>query len=301
MKKAAAGRPGVRVVPLLVGAAIAGILGGVVMAFGRGGPIDEGAMEQRSQELADEVIPGPGALTASYDPMEPDPDTLRGVPPYPSILGPPRKIHRSLPGSGEVNAVSWFQTDDSVDRVLSFYENAYAAAGFNYNSHRYSKDRGYVGWFERSLNADGGAGSFGEGVQHLIFATREGPVTTVLLGANEPYRMLQRVNRLPGGVSIPDGSRPQVITLGEPGAEFFSIFAAYAELSADELGSELLARMKERGWVVQESLVSETGQRTVVAGLEDFVQVAVVDGVGSGSQLLITLEKRPAQKRGQGQ
>jgi hypothetical protein len=230
--------------------------------------------------------------------MAPDPMSLQGVPPYPNLSSPPRRIVRTPPGATEVNAISWFTTDDSVDRVLSFYEESYAAANIMYTAHRFSDKRGYVAWFERRANPDGGSPEFGDGILHMIFASREGGATTVLLSANEPYRMLQRVSSLPGGVTLPDGARPQVLNLGEPGADHFAIFAEYEGKTPQELTGEVREGMRRGGWIVSEEATSPEGRATLVAALRSYVQIAVIEGTARGAQVLVTLEQRAFSKQG---
>lgn len=289
-------RPGISVVRLLLVAAGAGVLGGVVLSL-RQQPTQEETMEQ-AEAAADQMMPMGSPVRPRFDMMAPDPMSLRGIPPYPGAGGVPRKITSSRPGSQEVSAISWFTTPDSVDRVLTFYEQAYSDANIIHVSHRFSDKRGYVSWFEKRANPDGGRPDFGDGVLHMVFASREGDSTTVLLSANEPYLMLQRVNPLPGGVKLPEGARPQVMNLGEGGLDHFSIFAEYQGKSPEALLTEVVDGMRQGGWVVGEPTRAPGGRSTVVASLNSHVQIAVVEGTLAGAQVLVTLEQRNARQRG---
>lgn len=290
-------KQGISIWPLLLGAAAAGIVAGVVLSLTRQGSSEEEMMDQ-GETVADLTIPSGAPIQPPVDMMAPDPMSLRGIPPYPNLSIPPRKISRTPTGSAEVNAISWFTTDDSVDRVLTFYEEAYAGANIMHTSHRFEDKRGYVAWFEKRANPDGGSPEFGDGVLHMIFASQEGGSTTVLLSANEPYRMLQRASSLPGGVHLPDGARPQVLNLGEPGADHFTIFAEYEGKTPDQLASEVLEGMRTGGWSVSDSATSPEGKTTIVAALNSHVQIAVIEGTLEGAQVLVTLEQRSTAKRG---
>lgn len=293
MKKPQAPRSrGVRVWPLLLVAAVAGGVGGVLLA--KRGTKTEGEMLEEADRLAEKAMPlgSPAPARAFVDMMAPDPESLRGIPPYPGAN--PRKILGGKQGD-EINAISWFSTQDSVDKVLSFYEQTYLAANVVYASHRYNARRGYVSWIEPRRPADGGDRGPGEGILHMVSASDEGSQTMVFVSATEPWKMLGRVHPLPKGVKLPPGARPQVINLGEPGYERYSIFASFASMPKDALVEFLVKAFAEEGWTLEEKLTAPNGRVSLQGRLNQMVQLAVVDGTQLSSQVLITIEARPRQ------
>jgi hypothetical protein len=286
-KRPTAAQSGVSVVRLLAVAAVLGLVAGVVLAKTRH-PEDE--MMEASPSVIDEALPGVAAARAPRrsDMMAPDPVSLRGIPAYPGAR--PRKIVGS---SGPiVNAISWFATEDGVDRVLSYYEDAYTAHNVLYVAHRWGQKSGYVSWFEHSRNADGGLPEYGAGVLHMVSAFRDGETTTVLVSATDPEAILHQLSPLPAGVSLPPGARPQIINTGEAGQERAAIFASFPALSPPELASDLELRMQRAGWTVTDHLTAPDGRVTLVGKQGPRVQLAVIDAVSEGSQVLMTLEEK---------
>lgn len=289
MVKAAkkAKEPGVSVVRLLLSAALLGIVGGVVLSRARQ---PEGEMLDGTTDIVDQALPLTGATPGRLrDLTAPDPRSLRGIPAYPGAV--PRKIVGSRPGAS-VNAISWFATTDSVDRVLSFYEDYYTQVNVLHVTHRWAQKSGYVSWFEHRQPGDGGVPEFGAGVLHMVSAFRDGETTTVLVSATDPMAIAQALSPLPAGVSLPVGAKPQVLNLGEAGQERYSVFATYSTLTREELAADLQKRMTAEGWAISERAVAPDGRVTLVGKLNSRVQIAVVDRTPTSSQVLITVEEK---------
>ena len=273
-------------------AAVVGIVAGIVLAETQRPPEFD---EREAERLAEQVIPTGEPLIRPEDPkkqpenfMAPDPRSLRGIPPYPSAS--PRRLVASHPGASQTMAISWFETGDSVEDVLSFYEKAFTESNFMFTSHRYSPQRGYVSWFEHDQTELEGVPTFGKGLLHMISATREGNRTQVLLSATEPQKILENATPMPAGVRVPPGGTPQVINLSELGQQRATIIASYG-YGADRLIENLENVWKEDGWKVVDR--SETmGARQLTAVLNQRQQTVVIEGRGDTSQLVITLEER---------
>lgn len=238
------------------------------------------------------VLPGSSAPKVPQQPvvdiMAADPRSLDGIPAYPGAS--PRRILSSPPEAEQMMAISWFITDDSLESVLTFYEEAFARGDLLYTSHRFNERRGYVSWFE-SDPSDVDQFVDRKGVMHMVFASREGRRTTVLISATEPKKILEKVAPLPEGVRIPLGATPQVINLGEFGLQHAAIFASY-EMETDQLLKSLQALWKETGWRVVDRAETESGA-SLVAVLDRRRQSAVIHGHGAQAQLMITLEEQP--------
>jgi hypothetical protein len=277
-------------------AAVVGIVAGVVLASTTRPPED---FETEAEELAAKVMPGGDPLlvprqpeTQVADMMAPDPRSLRGIPPYPGA--DPRRLVSSHPGADQTMAISWFNTDDSVDDVLSFYERAFSDANLLYAAHRYNDRRGYVSWFEHDLNTDEPV--FGKGVMHMVAVTREGEHTTVLVSATEPQKILENLTPLPAGVKIPPGSTPQVMNLSEIGQQRATVMATY-DMGEDRLIEALQDIWKRDGWTVTDRSEGDNGT-TLVVVLNQRMQTVVVDGRGETAQLFIMVEERPPSPQG---
>lgn len=278
-------------------AAVIGIVAGVVLAGATRPPDDLEAAEALAVEAmpTGDPLPVPVApKTPTEDFMAPDPRSLRGIPPYPGA--DPRRMVSSHPGADQTLAISWFNTGDSVDEVLNFYERAFSDANLLYAVHRYSERRGYVSWFEHDYsNAEQPV--FGKGVMHMVSVTREGSHTTVLVSASEPQKILENLSPLPAGVRIPPGPTPQVMNLSEIGQQRATILAQY-EYGEDRLLEALQDLWKQDGWKVLERTEGENGTTLVVA-LNQRMQTVVIDGRGErSSQLFITVEERPPPPQG---
>lgn len=272
---------------ILLAAAVLGIVGGIVLARAQDVPKD---FEVEAEALAAKVIPAPPPVAPPPDMMAPDPLSLRGIPPYPGA--DPRRILGARPGAEQLMAISWFTTGDSVDKVLGFYEEAFAAANLLYTSHRYSDRRGYVSWFEHDYSDDK-APVFGKGVMHMVSVTREGEQTTVLVSATEPQKILENLTPLPAGVKLPPGATPQVLNLSEFGQQRAAIIASYDQ-NRDRVVEQLQDLWKQTGWQVVERNASELGTTSLVAVLNQRQQTVVIEGAGDKTQLFVTLEERHA-------
>lgn len=287
-KPAASRRAGVSVVGVLGGAAVLGLAGGALLA--RRGATPEEALET-ADRLVDQAMPST-AMGQTIDITLPDPISLRGIPPYPGA--DPRRISGSNPHATGLSAISWFSTQDSVDKVLSFYDEVYTRANLLHVSYRYNERRGYVSWFERHVGADGGS-SLTDGLLHMVSASNEGSQTMVFISATEPYKLLEAVSPLPSGVKLPEGAgRPQVMHLGEMGEDRFTVYASY-QRARDEVAQDLEALLKEGGWSVDERTVSPEGTVSLVARSGDRMQTASIEGTISSAQVLLSVEP---QRRG---
>lgn len=276
-------------------AAVLGIIAGLVLASATRPPDD---FDAEAEELAAKAIPGgdplpvPAAPKAKVeDMMAPDPRSLKGIPPYPGAS--PRRMLSSHPSADQTMAISWFNTDDSPDEVLNFYERAFSEANLLYATHRYSDRRGYVSWFEHDYS-DQNQPVFGKGVMHMVSVSREGEHTTVMVSATEPQKILENLTPLPAGVKIPPGATPQVLNLSEFGEQRVTVIASY-DYGRDRLIESLQDVWKEGGWKVVDRQEAENGTTLVVA-LNQRLQTVVVDGRGERSQLLITVEERPTSR-----
>jgi hypothetical protein len=220
--------------------------------------------------------------------MEPDPQSLRGLPPYPGAR--PRRLVGAQP-SAALNAISWFETDDGVEAVLGYYEKIYSDAKMVYVKRHWENRSGYISWFEHQLPGDGGMAEFGKGTLHMVSAFHQGTRTTVLFSATDPVRLLQQLSPLPEGISLPPGGRPQVINFGEPGSQRYSIFASWRTTPLEALVPDVKARAAQTGWTLL-SETAEPGRLTLVSRKGTLVQQSVLEGSLS-SQILMTIDERP--------
>jgi hypothetical protein len=275
-------------------AAVFGVVAGLVIAELRRPPAEPDL--RQAEEAAAGVLPTGAPLVrpetpkrAPTDFMEPDPRSLRGIPPYPGAS--PRRLHASHPAAQQTMAISWFETGDSVEDVLGFYERAFAEGKVAYTSHRFSALRGYVSWFEHDYSDEQPV--FGKGLLHMVSVTREGEHTTVLVSVSEPQKILENLTPLPSGVRLPPGTVPQVMNLSELGQQRASVIGMY-EFPRAQLIDDLLRVWKEDGW----KLVRRTDgddATTIQVVMNQRQQTAVIEGQGSTSQVVLIIEERPAE------
>lgn len=277
---------GLSVVKLLAGAAVTGAIAGVLLERTRAVPDAIGQAEAAvDRAMPSGRAPGP----QRPDMTAPDPLSLRGIPPYPGAS--PRRLLGVKPGRG-LNAISWFSTSDSLDRVLSYYEEAYAHWPVRPVTYRWGKHRGYVSWFESLGGRDGGPSDTTDGVLHMVTVSHEGSQTMVFLSATEPDKIFAGSQVLPLGVRLPAGTVPQVVDMGEFGQQRATVFASY-QVGRGVLSERIAATMAESGWAIEERGEAPDGRISLVARRQGKVQIAVVEGTGERSQVLVTVEDEP--------
>jgi hypothetical protein len=282
----AEGRAGVSLGWLFLGAAVAGALGGVVLFFARG---HEQVEELDVAESAAEQAVPLGSASVTEDPMAPDPQSLRGIPPYPHAA--PRKLMNRPAVQGVPMSVSWFQTFDSPDAVLSFYERTFAENNVEYASHRYNDRLGYVAWLERLGGLDAGPA---HGIMHMVTASKEGSKTVVLVSASRPDLVMEARPALPEGLQLPEGTEsPQVIQMGEGMGTREVVYARTLNTPPADAVSFFQSQLKKAGWDVvdetsgqnQHAVVGKRGGSTVVVNVQP-------DGVDSN--LILTFSQQQA-------
>jgi hypothetical protein len=146
------------------------------------------------------------------DPLAPDPASLRGIPDYPNAK--PRGMVSPPSIQGVPMALSWFQTADSVETVVRYYDEYFRLLKLMHTTHVFHEGLGYSAWLEHSMVPDA---SFGGGTLHMVTAMRQGQETVVVFSATNPLAVLSaQAPQLPAGLALPPGaSAPQVFELGE--------------------------------------------------------------------------------------
>lgn len=251
---------------ILLLTAVVGAVAGVVLA--RSQQVDDvRSFEELAEEQVNKVMP----LNAERDSraMEPDPRSLAGIPPYPGAR--PRKLTSNGTIPGAPMSVSWFQTTDTPESVLSFYEKAFEKENRTAVAQRFSPTMGYVGWMEE--NPDGGAG-----LLHMVSVSKQYAMTMVLLSASYPEAILDHRAVLPGGLKLPPGSSsPQAVKLGEGPMANDVIYARVSNMTGEQLVSHFQQQFKELGFQVTEtkatatqfSIVGAKAGTTIVVGARD--------------------------------
>ncbi len=280
--------PGVGVVKLLGAAAVLGLGTGAALSLKRA---SDDVPEKVAASAVEEVMPVGVQAAQTADMMAPDPRSLQGIPAYPRAV--PRRLMNGTTSENGVGAVSWFETSDSLDAVMSFYEQAFSQANMSSTSHRYSPRRGYVAWMQHFYD-DAGMPTPGEGLLHMVAVSDEGSRTMVFLSATEPQHMFDNAPVLPGGIRLPSGARPQIVRTGEVGQEHATVFSTF-KFDRQTLLTKVEEIAREDGWKLSEKAVSAEGKASLVFRRGEFVQVAAVEGTSDTSQVLITVEQHPQQ------
>ncbi len=273
---------------LLGGALVVGSATGALLAERREAERDLREVQHRVEALTpmgDALRTARGAGGA--EPMAPDPEALRGIPPYPGAS--PRRLVSGGKALGGVRAIAWFSTTDPVEDVVSFYTQAFSRLELGPVSHLYGPSAGYAAWLEGRRGPDA---SLEEGSLHLVSAIRGGPgETLVLLSASEPERLLDAQPQLPPGVVLPKGaSRLLVLDLAEVGAPRETIHASAGGASVGELVSFYEQSFERRGWTLT-AKKQEGARATLAARRAGVQQVVALTAAQGGVELLLTNEQ----------
>ncbi len=288
MKRMAAPGPGVSAVKIVAASSLFGVVVGAVVSFVHGR--DQDAARELAVPAAVERAMPMGKPDEVRHMMDADPRSLEGIPPYPNTAMPRRMISGDTSSNG-VGSVSWFETKDSMDAVLQFYQQAFIKDRHVPVLARPSERRGFVAWFDPVRDEDHRR-VFGEGTLHMVTVSDEGGRRMVFLSATEPMRILeQQQPELPGGVRLPLGASPHVIRTGEVGQERATIFAEY-KTDFDEVVGQLEKLATGDGWVIAERTTLESGSITLTMKRSNVVQLAVIEHKpGGGAQVLTSVEE----------
>lgn len=246
---------------VLLLAAVVGAVAGVLLANSRQ---DDRSPEEIAEEEVDKVMLAQAATDSTA--MAPDPRSLDGIPPYPGAH--PRKLTSigTLPNTPM--AISWFQTTDSADQVLKFYEKAFEKENRVAMVQRFSPTMGYAGWIED--NPDGGVG-----LLHMVSVSKQYSHTMVLLSASQPEAILNRQARLPGGLQLPPGSSsPQAVKMGEGAMASEVVYARVSNMSGAELVEFFTRQFKDRNFTITESTATAAQYSVTATKAGDSVVVA---------------------------
>jgi len=274
---------------------VLGIAIGTAMAFREDTSLD--AMLEESHRKAEDLIPQgqpvepPADLNASIDLYEPDPRALAGIPPYPGAE-PRALVAGNTPQvQGADMSVAWFQTDDSVEAVVSFYEQAFADAQRVYVAHRESERLGYAGFVNPSTS-----GKITRAILHLVTAVQHGDHTLVFVSTSVPGQLLENQGNLPPGVAFPPGaSQTQSINLSELGQARQTVYAHVENTTALATVGWYERRLADQGWKVVDKDLENSEQQLSLTGRQgDKTQVVMVKAAGNGVDVVISFEDKAA-------
>lgn len=275
-------RPGWSAARLLLVAAVAGITGGVVLAWSQSDPPSP---EEIAEAEVDRIMMA-GRPMEAVD-MRPDPRSLAGLPPYPGAA--PRKLTSYGVLKDTPAVISWFQTDDSPDTVLQFYAKEFAADRRVSVIEQYSPDVGYIGWMEHAT--DGGAG-----LLHMVSVMKQYRKTMVLLSASQPELLLDQSSKLPGGLPIPDGaSSPQVVKLGEGPLANDMAYARVSNMTGQQV-VDFYEKFFREARFDDIGTASDENRNTVSARKADMKIIVSTRNEGSYVNLIITYVRQTPQE-----
>jgi len=264
---------------LLVITAIVGVVGGSLLgSMGK----DEDPIVVAEREVA-RAMPR-GVPLDTGDPMEPDPASLSGIPPYPGVY--PRRLGRGT--AGGPMSIAWFSTQDSTEAVLRYYEKAFRADGRHPVSHRRGPDMGYVAWLDR--HNDGGLAN---GVLHMISVMKQYDQTIVLVSASRPDMLMNSMTQVPGGFSLPpNSSEPQVIEMGESAIASQVVYARANDQTPGDVVKFFAQQFKDRGFEV--TVEKEVDGQAGVSGKKGPLNVVVAArSEGGNSSIVMTYDRQP--------
>jgi hypothetical protein len=281
-KPAAPAQKGWSFTRILLLTAVVGIVAGTAIGFLSQPEI---STEQLVEEEMKRLMPRGDAIDPR-DPMEPDPASLRGIPPYPGVY--PRRMMKKAGAQEVPMSVSWFSTQDPASTVLDFYEKAFAADGRRPVAHRTSDTMGYVAWFEEQPDA----GNAAAGVLHMVSAMKQFSQTIVLISASRPDLAMSARPRLPDGLELPpNSSAPQSVQMGEEQLANEVIYSRTLNTSPSEVVTFFQRQFQDRGFTLTDSSSSPT-QASVTGQKGPTTVVVAVRAEGSHSSVVLTYERR---------
>ena len=219
---------------LLAIAAVSGGVGGVILASRQQPPPDVEDL------IAPPQVVRPAKTKSGVDPMAPDPELLRAVPPYPGAV--PRRLIDSGPDSAGHMQVAWFETKDSSSDVLNFYDREFHRLNLRSMTGHFSDTMGYTGWMEESR--DGGSD-----VVHMISVMKQNSRTMVLISASSPDEILASTVELPGGLRMPPtANKPRSLRMGIGESDSQLFYSRAANTTAADVARFFEQQFKERGY-----------------------------------------------------
>lgn len=282
--------PSVSVGRLLGGAALLGVIAGVVLSARQQG-IVESDLESVYDNGGDLSPPNERAEDTSFgDAMRADPETLRAIPPYPG--GNPRRLSSPPTFQNAELGVAWFSTEDAVGEVLSFYDNAFRGLPTPVVSYRFSSNSGYSGFYEMP-SFDAGHDDFMAGKIHLVSAVRSGSQTLVFISNSEPSKFLDGAAILRGDIDLPPNAlRPQVVAVGEGPVKRRTVFSMVPNSNLDEVTRHFEAAFAKGGWKLGPWVSNDDGSVAGRAAREEKSSSVLLKMEGSDVRLLLTLDSR---------
>lgn len=276
---------------VLGGTALIGILAGAGISTLQQRKIDRELerMYDEGQTLVPSAVP-PEVKVEDY--MRPDPESLRGIPPYPGAN--PRRMSSMPTYQGQEFAVAWFSTSDSVDQVISFYEKVFHGLPTPVVSHRFSPNGGYAGFYEMPPldgGLDGGKVDVMAGKVHLVSAVHSGSQTLVFVSNSQPMAYLNQATTLRGGVELPPNAlRPQVISIGEGPVKKKTVFSVVPGSSLEDVRMHFEQSYTSSGWKLAPWVFNDDGSISTSATRKDENSTLLLKSEGSDVRLLLSLD-----------
>ncbi len=281
-------RPGVSVAKLLGGAAFLGVIAGVALSMRQQSAIDRDL--ERMYEQGEDLVPPQVAAQNMplADFMRPDPEALRAIPPYPGAN--PRRLSSPPTFQNQKFSAAWFSTDDSVDEVVAFYENAFKGLPTPVVSHRFSENVGYAGFYEMP-NLDAGNVDVMAGKVHLISAVHSGSQTLVFISNSEPHMFLEGAATLRGDIDLPPNAlRPQVVAVGEGPVKKKTIFSVVPASSLEEVALHFEGAFAKGGWKLEPWVFNDDGSVSGQASRKEESSTLMLKREGNDVRLLLSLD-----------
>jgi hypothetical protein len=271
---------------LLAFAAVAGTVAGVGLSLRQQRELESelDSVLAQGDQLITHVPPGESPV----DFMQPDPEAVRGIPPYPGALLAPRRLASAPAVGGARFAMAWFSTHDSVESVVEFYREAFSKLPTPNVAHLFSDNLGYAAFYEMP-DIDAGADSL-SGLVHMVTAVHSGSQTYVFLSNSQPARFLEDAAVLPGGLELPPGAlRVQWVDVGEAPISKRTGFAVVPRASAEEVSSFFAQTFRKNEWLAQPAVIQD-GLLTLKASKGPDQVAVMMKSEGSDVRMLITID-----------
>jgi hypothetical protein len=282
-------QPGWSFARLLLVVAVVGVVAGVVLAEVT--KPDPESVERAAEAEIRRITPlGEPLNNKAGDSMEPDPLSMRGIPPYPGVY--PRRLIKQASAQGAQMSVSWFSVQDPAPVVLDFYKKAFAAEGRDVVAQQMGENMGYVAWLETQPDAGGTAA----GVLHMVSAMKQFSQTIVLVSASRPdMSMGQPV--LPEGIELPPASSaPQLVQMGEESLANEVVYTRTTKTTPHDVVTFFEKQFKDRGYSILET-VNSTTEASVTGQKGPLTVVVAARSEGDDSSVVLTYERRKSPQQ----
>ncbi len=272
---------------LIAAAGVLGCVGGVALAY-HGSQKEEQRLIAVLDEAGNALPTADFKALQSVEPMAADAEALAGIPPFPGAF--PRRLAKVTKGQGSAMAIGWFETQQPVDAVISFYEGEFRKLKVAYSSHLYSARSGYACYLENPRAVDTSR-------LRLVSAVRQGDTTVVFVSNLRPLDLIKTAE-LPPGVWLPAMAKsPQLFEMSETGSRRFTVLSLVPDSNLGSVEATFRDNLTQRGWAFSDRATA-AARVSLEAKRGRDIQTISMTQEPQGVRLLLNFDDRDAKAEG---